>query len=282
MKKFEELLKVFKSNELVVDGSILDNHKNTELITYCDDVRSAAFNAFGKSKLGESVVLLINGAYLPSVYTVLTEAWFQKANLIVVALYDSIYDIETNYLNRCTISNMKFYEKDYELFSSKIEDSLNMIGPKVFNIVTTKMNIKEIDYDKIVVELSKVMKKDDQLITYNSLVTDKEYKFECNNILPKYKYGILSKYFAMMTELQSKAILLCDDSCVKVDSNIFNSRYVNENLKIIILQKSKSFDVEEWISANNIKFIESKNLKSDIKDLYESKEPTVLLVKDGE
>ena len=282
MKMFLELLKDYGVQHIIL-GDDVDVKIGKDFSTsYCDDVRSAAFTAFGKSKLGEPVVLLINGAYLSSVYTVLTEAWFQKTNLIVVALYDSIYDVETNYLNRCTVANMKLYEKDYELFSSKIEESLNMIGPKVFNVVTTKMNVKENDYQKIIVELSKIMKKDDQLITYNSLASDSEYKFVFKNILPKYKYGTLSKYFAMMTELESKIILLCDDSCVKVDSNIFNSRYISKNLKIIILQKSDSFDVKEWISANHIQFIESKNLKNDIKDLYDSKEPTVLLVKDGE
>lgn len=282
MKLFWNLLKDHKVKQVVI-GDINDVKLDKDFsFSHCDDVRSAAFNAFGKCKLGEPVVLLINGAYLSSVYTVLTEAWFQKANLIVVALYDSVYDIETNYLNRCTVSNMKLYEKDYELFSSKIEESLNIIGPKVFNIVTTKMNVKENDYYNIIAELSKVMRNEDQLITYNSLHTDKEYKFICKNILPKYKYGTLSRYFAMMTELPTKAILLCDDSCVKVDSNIFNSRYINNNLKIIILQKSNSFDIKEWVTANGIKFIESNNLKNDIKEFYGSTVSTVLLVKDGE
>ena len=50
------------------------------------DARSAAFFAMGMSiKQKEPIMLLIPGEYVANIYTAITEAWFQKAEMVVYA-----------------------------------------------------------------------------------------------------------------------------------------------------------------------------------------------------
>ena len=93
MGKLKEVMSLVNSRFIICGDNLNVGDLQGNLKTI-KDVRSAAFYAFGKSKVtNENVVLLINGDYLPNAYTVLTEAWFQKTNLIIIALYNSIYDV---------------------------------------------------------------------------------------------------------------------------------------------------------------------------------------------
>ena len=67
-----------------------------------EDARSAAFFAMGLSvKRKEPVTILLPGMYLPSIYTALTEAWFQKTELVVLAFYHRISEVNTAWSDRC-------------------------------------------------------------------------------------------------------------------------------------------------------------------------------------
>ena len=118
-----ELFNYLKNNNIkkIIIGDKINVDINTDFeIINIDDVRSAAFYAFGESKiLNKNTVLIIDGHYLPNVYTVLTEAWFQKTNLTIISLFNSIYDVETNYLNRCSLANIKILENDIQQFKKK-------------------------------------------------------------------------------------------------------------------------------------------------------------------
>ena len=273
MNNINKILEIIKPKSIIVGDKLNCDLKYDKQI---EDARSAAFYAFGESKItNENVVLMINGDYLPNVYTVLTEAWFQKTNLIVIALYNSIYEIETNYMNRCTVANLKLIDKDYNQFEEKIKKSLKLVGPKLINIVTDLKENQKNDYSNIIKELNKVKGKEDIIYTYNSKNEDGEI-----NIPSKYKYGVISKYLAYLEGKENKNILICDKSCVEVDSNIFNSREMNNNFKMIVLGNIKK--TEQWIKNNNIDYVESNNLKDDIEMLYQSKTAMVLVVKGDE
>lgn len=278
--KILECLKNNKINKFVVGDEInIDLELNS--YTVIDDVRSAGFYAFGESNISkETVVLIINGNYLPNLYTVLTEAWFQKTNLIVIAIYNSIYDIETHYLNRCLVYNTKFFEKDYEKFADDIQKSLSLIGPKLYNIVTENIK-KENNYNNIVSKLNEKANKKYDIYLYNSQPLNDNFKnLNIRNIEKKYKYGILSKYMAMVTENENK-LLICDSSCIKIDSNIFNNRYINKNFKLIVSNnKLDEINYKKWILANNIRLLENKNLDTDLYEFLNSEGPTVLIVKE--
>ena len=282
MKEILELLEKSKITDLIIGDDLEVNNFREFNITKINDVRSAAFYAFGQSKItNRNVALIIDGEYLANTYTVLTEAWFQKTNLIVIALYDSFYNIETNYLKRCLVSDIKFLDKDINLFKDKIVSSFSLIGPKLYNVVVDKVSVNKNNYNNILEKLLPLMKKEETVMTYNSVNIN--CKCIWKNVDRKYKYGILSKYVAMITEHSEKMILLVTDECIEIDSNIFNNRFMNNSFKLIILDKNnKVNDYIKWIKSNDINIIECDNLDKDINKLYTENKPTVLVVKDGE
>lgn len=282
MKEILELLEKSKITDLII-GDVLElDNLEKFTVTRITDIRSAAFYAFGQSKItNKNVALIIDGEYLANTYTVLTEAWFQKTNLIVIALYDSFYNIETNYLKRCLVSDIKFLDKDINLFKDKIVSSFSLIGPKLYNVVVDKVSVNKNNYNNILEKLLPLMKKEETVMTYNSVNIN--CKCIWKNVDRKYKYGILSKYVAMITEHSEKMILLVTDECIEIDSNIFNNRFMNNSFKLIILDKNnKVNDYIKWIKSNNINVIECKDLNKDINRLYTENNPMVLVVKDGE
>lgn len=282
MKEILELLEKSKITDLIIGDDLEVNNFREFNITKINDVRSAAFYAFGQSKItNRNVALIIDGEYLANTYTVLTEAWFQKTNLIVIALYDSFYNIETNYLKRCLVSDIKFLDKDINFFKDKIVSSFSLIGPKLYNVVVDKVSVNKNNYNNILEKLLPLMKKEETVMTYNSVNIN--CKCIWKNVDRKYKYGILSKYVAMITEHSEKMILLVTDECIEIDSNIFNNRFMNNSFKLIILDKNnKVNDYIKWIKSNDINIIECDNLDKDINKLYTENKPTVLVVKDGE
>ena len=282
MKEILELLEKSKITDLIIGDDLEVNNFREFNITKINDVRSAAFYAFGQSKItNRNVALIIDGEYLANTYTVLTEAWFQKTNLIVIALYDSFYNIETNYLKRCLVSDIKFLDKDINLFKDKIVSSFSLIGPKLYNVVVDKVSVNKNNYNNILEKLLPLMKKEETVMTYNSVNIN--CKCIWKNVDKKYKYGILSKYVAMITEHSEKMILLVTNECIEIDSNIFNSRFMNNSFKLIILDKNNRVnDYIKWIKSNDINIIECDNLDKDINKLYTENKPTVLVVKDGE
>ncbi|MBP3596057.1 MAG: hypothetical protein J6J60_01460 [Clostridia bacterium] len=279
-----EIINLLKDNKVTrfVIGDEINFKLNIENCIKIDDVRSAAFYAFGESKIkNENVVLIVNGEYLPSVYTVLTEAWFQKTNLVVIALYNSIYDVETHYLDRCLVKNIKFIEKDFNQFKDGIEQSLKLIGPKLFNVVSERNEDKyKYNYNNVLEIVDKNLNDNFDVYLYNSDILNNNFKkLKCINIESKYKYGIISKYAAMITE-NNKKILVCDTNCLKVDSNIFNNRYINNSFKIILINKEENNNYQEWIASNDIKVITCVDLNSHVKEFLKSEVPTVLIVKE--
>ena len=272
MIELNELLELINAGYVVYDENF-DIGKLKDKYKIIKDARSAAFYAYGKSiKSNKNVVLIINGDYLPNVYTVLTEAWFQKTNLIVIALYNSIYDVETTYLDRCTVSNITFFDRDYQKFRKKIISSLNLIGPKLFNIVT---EIKEnrINYSNIINKLGKILKPEDTIFIYNSEIIQLNCKIK--NIDKKYKYGLLSKYLGYINTLdKNKQVLICPAECLEIDLNILNNRAMNKKFKAIVTGNIEH--LKDWIENNNIKLI----ISEDIEMLYNSNQATILNLKE--
>ena len=275
MGELKEILELIKPEHIIYSDNIELNELNYKS-NFIKDTRSAGFHAFGKTKISnKNTVLIIKGDYLPNIYTVLTEAWFQKTNLIVIAIYNSIYDIETNYLDRCTVSNVTFINKDYEQFKGKLENALKVIGPKLFNIVIERKTEK-INYTNIINELNKIVHSEDTVFIYNSDII----KLPCivKNIEEKYKYGLFSKYLGYINTLtENKQILISPEECLEIDLNILNNRDMKNNFKAIVCGNIEH--LKKWIEKNNIKLITSDNLTKDIKLLYNSSQATILNIK---
>lgn len=277
MKILNEIIGLINPEYIVCSDKVGDvtNSKNEYKII--KDARSAAFYAFGKSKISNSnVVLIVNGDYLSNTYTALTEAWFQKTNLIIIALYNSIYDIETNYLDRCIVGSIKFIDKDYEQFKEKINELSKLIGPKLINIAIERKEEK-FDYTCITNELKKIVQQKDTVFIYNS--ESIELPCEVKNVEEKYKYGIFSKYLGYISASnKNKQILICTAECLETDLNILNNKAMNKNFKAIVVGNIEN--LRNWVEKNNLKFITCKDFTKDSKILYNSNQATILNLKE--
>lgn len=85
------------------------------------DARSAAFFAMGRTMKEKTTVgLALPGAYLASTYTAITEAWFQKVNVVVFAFYDKLSEVSTAWIDRCIVKSMT-------IGADEIDDSIDEI-----------------------------------------------------------------------------------------------------------------------------------------------------------
>ena len=236
---------------------------------YINDARSAAFYAFGQERKGSGAILVLNGYELQSAYTAITEAWFQKANLYVVAIFDKINGLNTNFLNRC-VNKTIFIENEEEL--NKIDsDFVKVIGPKLIKVMGKNVNVEKNNYNDLISDIKKI-NNDIEIITYNAKDEQKQ------NISEMHKYGILSKYLGKTAVSDKSSILLCTADIFLLDLNIFNSRYVSEKFKILVVDKDnviKKKKIDDWISSNEIKVYYGRE---HIEELISNAVPGVLIV----
>ena len=241
-----------------------------------EDARSAAFFAMGMSiKRKEPVLLFIPGVYLANIYTAITEAWFQKAEVIVYAFFNKISDVNTSWADRCaktlTIHVDEYSEKHEEILSYH-----HMHSPVLINIVGVEIGDEKVEYSDITDCISRV-DNSAEFLCYNDKIQNK------NNIKEEYKYGILSKYIGMSV-VKNVGYLICDSACMLVDINIFRTRYANENIKIVVLDngKLKENEIDQWIKSNGWKCKRVKKMDDEAAEWIKiQKEQAVLIVGQG-
>ena len=83
-----------------------------------DDVRSATFFALGKENLHNNCIIIVNGEEIQNILTGITETWFQKLNVFVVALYSKYDDIKTDFLHRVMPNIIRIYDEDYRYYEN--------------------------------------------------------------------------------------------------------------------------------------------------------------------
>ncbi len=213
---------------------------------YITDARSAAFYATGKAIKGKSMILIVNGYELQSVYTAITEAWFQKTDLWIVAIHKNIHDVNTNFLDRC-LNKTVLIDNPEEL--NEIDELFNApIGPKLINVLYDYNSIEKNDYLEII---SKIKQVDSsiEIVTYNG------DNVPCENIDQSHKYGVLSKYLGRTIVSKKNRVLICTADVFLLDLNIFNSRYITDKFKIVVCDEDNVMcknNIDKWISSNNI------------------------------
>lgn len=249
-----------------------------------DDARSAAFFAMGEAiRQNEKVAVIVEGMYLTDMYTAITEAWFQKAGMIIFAIYDNINDIKTAWLDRCIDRTITCMEKELDKYSNEIygEQSSNLT---LVNLVREQEEKTVIDYEGILEQLSQVCGKDRQVICYNADANMDTHGLDIQNIDIRNKYGVLSKYIGAAA-VGSDAILCCTTECVVVDVNIFRTRYKSNNMKIIIydtMDRIHKKGIDTWIESNDWRCI--RTVTDDTKAYEEfmtCDEGCVLILKGG-
>lgn len=222
--------------------------KMEDSVAMYQDARSAAFFAMGMAiKDKEPVILLIPGEYLANAYTAMTEAWFQKAEIIIYAFYDNVSDVNTSWADRCA-KTITIHIDEYENWGDRIKSYYHKYGPLLINVIGVNIQKSQIDYTSIVEAISK-RDKDAKFLCYNS-----QNQSDIDSIKTEYKYGILSKYVGMSVA-KKVGYLICNAECILVDVNIFRVRYANENMKIVVLDDGnlKNNQIDQWIISNGWK-----------------------------
>ena len=125
--------------------------------TQYQDARSAAFYAMGIAiKKRCSVTLVVPGQYLTSTYTAITEAWFQKANVIVIALFDKASDVKTVWMDRCVVQTGTYGADEEPAFLQALEQARCAQGPVLLNRIGFCCEEQSVDYSHILNALKSV------------------------------------------------------------------------------------------------------------------------------
>lgn len=254
---------------------------NNFQINNIKDVRSATFYALGKENLHKNCIILVNGDDLQSTLTGITETWFQKLNVFVIALYKKYDDIKTDFIRRVMPNIIRIYDEDFSEYKSLILKATAHCTPSLITLKYDTVDI-EYDYNNFIKLLSKILKKDDEVFFYNpnNVLNN---NFNIKSIKSKYKYCIISKYMGYITGIKKKSLLCIPAKLLLLDLNILNNRYINENFKVILFnaEEVKEDDtLEKWIENNNIKskYI-NKNDEDVLNEFWNLEEPAILLVK---
>ena len=215
-------------------------------VTYIEDARSAVFNAYGITKINKiPTVVFVEDPFLPSTYTGLTEAWFQRVNVIVIAV--NCTNLESSaYLNRCV--DEAFLINENTRIDSIIKKAISHCGPVLLKIKQEIQEEPKIDYSRIIHLYGSTT---DMLkfACYNSLyITD-----EIENIPSKYKYGVISKYIGQI--VGGRHLALCiPEELLALDSNVFNIRNLPSEFKLFVMFSDGFYwnKFRTWIDNNGV------------------------------
>lgn len=245
---------------------------------YISDVRSAVFFALGKAKKGlGKTTLLIDERFISSAYTALMELWFQRIPVLLI-LYNGNQTANLDYLRRC-VDNI-IYIDSREMSEFPLRENANIEGPVILRVAEHPDLEANYDYSDILDSLSKIQYPY-KVFVYNSPCIDTG--LDVSYITDNHKYGMLSKYTGYITPEESRAILCIPENAMDLDSNIFNSRFISGNFKIIVLADSGHIwnKMKEWIRANDIEVLEVTRQSVDFvqEEFLNDRKPTVLYVK---
>lgn len=253
IQKLNELLNALNINNVICEEGVSRILQNSYNFRNVKDVRSATFEALGLSKMiDDRVALLVDERYISSVYTGITEAWFQRTNILVVTFNGNLYQ-SLEYFDRCIVGKSMLFA------SSKIEALANTIrlhnGPF---LLRTSINLdydKPVDYSSVMGMINSAISENDTVFFYNPIDYSIDYKDNVRVIKPEHKYCVVSKYLGfILGRTDCKCILCIPESLLAYDSNIFNFRCIPNNFCIIIVADMSGLieSIGSWITSNNI------------------------------
>ena len=243
------------------------------------DARSAAFFAMGTAvKTCQPVILVVPGHDLTSTYTAITEAWFQKANVIVVALFDKVSEVKTAWMDRCVLRTATFGVDEQADFGEMMLSVRGLPGPVLINLTGFSCEESEIDYSAVITALS-ATNPELKITAYSPKVQDYN---KVTAVSAKDKYGLISKYIGMSVA-KDVGVLLCPAKCALLDINILRTRYGNGNMKIVLIDDNNvlyDLNVREWITENGWEYLESNGAEeSGAKWLLSCERQSVWLIR---
>ena len=237
---------VVEDNLLGLFEGVVGDEINKVSIT---DIRSAAFYACGLSQKNDApVVMIVRREYLSNTLTALTEAWFQRRCIIVIALASNILNDTLNCYRNC--SSVQYKVQELDDFTSCFENMRRDL-PVVF-LVECEIEDVPLKYSIDIAPVANELSEGSHLFVYSAVVTARnEYK-NVSYIETEFKYGTLSKFLGHCISNTEKSILLTDLSILKLDMNIFNSRYLDKRFNLIVTGQKPAAEILRWIKSNDI------------------------------
>ena len=245
-----------------------------------DDARSAAFYAMGTAvKTGKNCALIVPGEYITNTLTAVTEAWFQKANLLLIGVFTDLRDLRTAWIDRCLNGQVTLRDTEIDEHMEEIEAILALKGPKMISVLTDPVKSRGADYSEMIRCLRSCGAENVAISCYNADLSAEETA-GITNIPARYKFGTISKYIGGSAVLD-RGILLCTPECILVDINIFRTKYLNANMKIAILDEEeiiRAKGIDEWFASNGWTVINAApEEESAYRSFLESDKASVLI-----
>lgn len=278
LNKILDLLIPQSNGHIITNSRLKESVKNkmNSGVEVIDDIRSATFFAFGEGKIsGKPSILIIDEQDCASTYTGITEAHYQDVPIFIVLISKNEF---WKFWDFCV-------EKKYIVNNdSDLENIVQIVDTKFFSPIVIKTYIDD-QYDlrlpKIKINLEKILENKSEIFIHNI-----EYYSQADNVHldNKSKYGIISRYVGHIQFSNSKDILICREEDLKLDINIFGSRYINDKFKAVVISDGHNvYDFKKWITSNNVIYDEEQELKEDdIKKLLNSNKAHLILIKGEE
>ena len=168
--------------------------------------------------------------------------------MIVIALGSDILNDSLDCYKKCTSVQHKVQK--FDDFKSCFENMKRDL-PAVF-LVEHETETASLKYGIDIAPLANELPTDGYLFVYSAVANARnEYK-NVSYIDTEFKYGTLSKFLGHCISNSGKSILLTDLSLLKLDMNIFNSRYLDKRFNIIAIGPKPSAEISRWIESNGI------------------------------
>lgn len=238
------------------------------------DARSAAFEAFGIIKITDKpVALIVNEDELASTLTAVTEAWFQRKDLILITINGNFcrhYD----YLDRCVVSNSLLFLDSNE--DEIVQEIQLKHGPHLLRTTIATKEETPVDYSSILKELDTLLSDNDVVFCYNPTELPGE-QYRC--ISQQHRYCTVSKYVGYLLGNKGKALLCVPEGLLAYDSNIFNFRNLPNTFFVIVVADNSGImsKLSLWIESNGINVIQSESV--DYSSLLCEDKPKLVYIK---
>ena len=237
---------VIEDNLLELFEGVVGDDINKVSVT---DIRSATFYACGLAQKNDApIAMIVRREYLSNTFTALTEAWFQRRCIIVIALASNILNDTLNCYKTCSSVQHKVQKLDD--FTSCFENMRRDL-PAVF-LAECELENVPLKYSIDIAPIANELSEDGHLFVYSAVVAVRNEYNNVSYIDTEFKYGTLSKFLGHCISNTEKSILLTDLSMLKLDMNIFNSRYLDKRFNIIVTGQKPSAEILQWIKSNGI------------------------------
>lgn len=197
------------------------------------DMRSASFYALGRViAKGEKIAVVTDDDGLASCLTAFTEAKYQGVTLSLIGIN---IDKENDFM-RLQMNDELWVSSDNGSSSSALDQWGHEEGTKALYVNLDQSVSKKNNKDKFLENLVQQLQQE-FVVSYRGDT----------------RYGRISEYIGMSYRENRPSVLVMNELQLRSEINAFNSRYINNNFKIVVIGSGQDeLNNFSWIENNNI------------------------------